>query len=240
MPILQAGHGLIKVPVKVNGVESSAIVDTGAIPNIISTKAMRELNLQIDSHEPSCSLRVANGNTVIPAGTVKFKIEIGKGTYDIECCVLESFPYDILLGMEFLMSVETIIYTGRKELWIGDAKFAMDGNIRETDGKPLRTRKRVHLPPHEVTVVCVNGRMDESEVMMIQESEAAESRGLIITHSLNKARKRKTIVGVRNNTDHEIILPKGLVIAQAFKVNEKKDCHFLGQDFADCLEPMRE
>lgn len=230
LPLLQAGRGLIKIPVKVKGVTKTALIDTGAQPNIISAATLKDLNLKTTESPPDYKIRVADGAQVSVLGQTSFDMEIGENSYKITCDIVENLPCQILLGNDFLFSIDMRLFTGRKELWIDDTRFQFINKQKETeaDGKCLRTRKKVRLEANESAVVTVEGRLPHDQLFLIEETEGAEAKGVFVTRCVNYAKNKKTFVALRNGTARPIVLPKGVVIAQAFKIEKpEKDCLLL-------------
>lgn len=208
-----------------------AIIDTGARPNIIGTSAIDKLNLRVTEPSPGYGIRVADGKVVPVTGRTSFKIDIGNNSYPITCDVVDSFPYDVLLGNEFLFSIDMQLFTGRNELWIDDNRFKINNKCSETEGKALRTRKRTHLQPNETAILCVEGRVKDRELFLIEGSHGAEAKGLIVTRSINYAKTRRMVIGVKNETSRIITLPKGVVIAEATRIDDPdNDCLMITPD----------
>lgn len=108
--------------------KTTAMIDTGASINMISTEFAKTLTLsRADTVAPDCSVRVANGAVVQPLSKIFVSVEIdGKGVNErTPFLVMKDLPYPVIIGLGFLKenSVSLVFGPERNRIVIGETVY---------------------------------------------------------------------------------------------------------------------
>ena len=210
---------LIKVPSEINKVSVDAIVDTASEISIISETAFKKTGLMLDDEEPAVNLRMANG-TVTPAKRqASTSIKIGDCSYDIRLIVLEKFPYDVLVGLDFILCYDTSINSREGEVWIGESCFKLPNPTSRTPHRNVGwTDTRTVIPPRSEIVMPIRCSKRNVGTFLVEGIETCESMGLSVAATLSESSDRLLLARVANITPHEIVLEKGTALVKWEKV----------------------
>ena len=112
----------MKVPVNVNGMNTFAVIDTGADATIVSEKVATEAGIIVpDRSTSSRLLNATNDSEMIAIGGVTATIQLANNVYNWKVFVAP-IRDPILLGLDFMKFINAIIYTGQGDI-------AIDGSI---------------------------------------------------------------------------------------------------------------
>ena len=211
---------LIKVPSEINTVPVDSIVDTASEISIISKTAFEKTGLVLDDEEPCVNLRMANG-TVTPAKRqATTSIKIGSASYDVCLIVIDEFPYDVLLGLDFILCYDTSINSREGEVWIGETCFELPSPKFRTQHRNIcRNEVRTVIPPRSEIVLQIRCPKTSSGVFLVEGIETCDSMGLSVAATLSEASDRRLLARVANITANEIVLEKGIALVKCEKVN---------------------
>ena len=112
------GGKAMKVPVSVNGIDTYAVIDTGADATIVSEKVATEAGIIVP--EKSTSFRLLNAindSEMIAIGGVTATIQLANHVYNWKVFVAPVRD-PILLGLDFMKFINAIIYTGQGDVAI--------------------------------------------------------------------------------------------------------------------------
>ena len=100
----------LTAPVKIEGVNIQALIDTGAACSAISHKLLKKIGFKID-RPARYRIKGIKGNTIIPLGELEnCPVNIGGVTVNIDIAVLDaSNDYDLILGNNLLSKTEATI-----------------------------------------------------------------------------------------------------------------------------------
>ena len=99
-------HQVLRV--KVYSEETFALLDSGAIPNVMSLPMVERLNLELRPTERS--VKVANGSTEACTGVAeRVPIRFGEITVYLDFLVLPGAPYDVIIGAPALTNLRARI-----------------------------------------------------------------------------------------------------------------------------------
>ena len=115
---------MIKIPVKINGQDVSAILDTAAEVSILSDQLFKQLNIK-----PKVVKKVimhAAGRDMQMAGTKldSVRLKIGSQEY-LEPLYVAPIEDDMLLGLDFLLKYHARVDLESQVLHIGDKKLPL-------------------------------------------------------------------------------------------------------------------
>ena len=215
---------LIRIPSSINSVNVESIVDTASDVSIISRKAFEKTGLEKDSEMPQVNLRMANG-TVSPAKQqATTTINIGNSSYDVCLIVVEDFPHDVLLGLDFILCYDTSINSREGEVWIGESCFQLPNpKFRKQHQNLCRNLERIRIPARSEIVLPIRCSKRNSGIYLVEGTEICDGMGISVAATLSEVSDRHLLARVANITANEIILEKGTVLCKCEKVVFEKD-----------------
>jgi hypothetical protein len=105
------------VAAEVESKEVLALLDSGAVPDIMSSRLARLLQLQPKS--TSRNITVANGATTAGAGVLQgVNVKFGDIQVHLDFLVIENPPFDIIVGMPTMEALRTCIDTGKQLIYM--------------------------------------------------------------------------------------------------------------------------
>ena len=110
---LQAMTGIgvadtLRLPVSINGITLTALVDSGFTHTFLCDAAVSRLGLQVVP-QPGLSVKVANGERISSRGRVTTTLTIGTEDFPTTCYSLPLDGFDLVLGVEWLRSLGPVI-----------------------------------------------------------------------------------------------------------------------------------
>ena len=215
LDIVVTGAGLITLPIQAYDVPIKAVLDTGSQVNAISAAALAKFGLRsLEVCETNITLRMADGSTSTARKEVVLPLCIGSKTYDVRFVIIDTFPFEVLLGLEFILDSEVKLLTGEKELWIGSACFPLPRPLHKPRETPLFALEMFKVPPHSEVAVTLHALDRPSKLLMVSKAQAASDLGLLVANSLDEGNDG-VHVRLANPTSSEVTVPAGVIIAQA-------------------------
>ena len=145
-PIRADETALICIPVVVKNHGFEAVIDSGSKRNILSRAALDSLQLAIGP-KPDLALKVVNGGLVLPDGSLIVDVYVGgKRMRDVEFIVINSFPYDVLLGKTFCEKAGLVLDFQRKQV-------RLDANTWQYERSTVATAHRGQIIEAQVEVM---------------------------------------------------------------------------------------
>ena len=210
---------LITIPSQINAVNVDAIVDTASEVSIISRKTFEKTGLEKDAEMPAVTLRMANGILSPANQQATTTINIGNSSYDVCLIVVEDFPYDILLGLDFILCYDTSIISKEGEVWIGESCFQLPNpKFRSQHRNLCRNHFRTTIAPRTEVILPIRCPKNSSGVFIVEGTEICDSMGISVAATLSTASDRLLYARVANITASEIVLDKGMVLFKCEKV----------------------
>lgn len=114
------------VKIKVYGMDSEALMDSGAVPNLISERLCNILSLPFDRR--SVGLTVADGQRASSAETISdIPVSIDSLHISMDFYVMESPPFDVIMGVPTLEALRGCLDFGLRQvsLFAGDTKAVL-------------------------------------------------------------------------------------------------------------------
>ena len=125
---------LIHEIIGINGIKTSALVDTGADLNFISTQYLEKIKLKPLSISPK-TVEIGNGKLIIITKSVKIKLNLESfpsESYSTEAYVFPGNVNDFIIGQDFLALQDIHIDNKNKRIY----KF--DERMKEITTKPIQ------------------------------------------------------------------------------------------------------
>ena len=225
-PLLVDESRLITIPIQIQGTTQRAAVDSGSTLNIISNGCAGKHHLPVIECQRNISLRMADGTRATPDGETIMTFSVGPDVFTVPCVVLNGFPYECLLGMNFMRSAPLDIIASEGIVRVGKSKTEIEMPINDDCEALLFTSESVIVPPETKKIVKVSGRNLRGARFYLVEG-LPESAPLLLPPLLARGRHwRNTsdlLVCVENHTSSRIKLRAGTRLATAVAVRSE-DC----------------
>ena len=189
----------------------SSILDTGAQINIVSREFANLLSKTPRKLDTPLNLQLADGRTSKVTDGLTLKLLIGSSEFDVDFVIVETFPYSLLLGLEFILSTDVHILPNKNEIWIAGARFLIDPENRNCDKTELKTESLLVVPKGgeiAVTLKC----HQKSGLLLCEASEIAETFGLLVAATVSRAKDHHVLVRLANPTSKAVLIPKGTTL----------------------------
>ncbi|MBS2634115.1 retroviral-like aspartic protease, partial [Salmonella enterica subsp. enterica serovar 1,4,[5],12:i:-] len=92
----------------VDGVRTSALVDTGAAVSVMDAKLSRLLR-KVTTPLSGLSLRTASAQSIHPTAVCTARVIIQDALYAVEFIIISSCSHDVILGWDFLARHAAVI-----------------------------------------------------------------------------------------------------------------------------------
>lgn len=225
--------GLFHVPVRIQGKEVDAIVDTGAAYCIVSESVARRVGLALEPPPPDLNIRVANGDVTAPDACFTTDLVVaGEATVSpVLVLVMRDLPCPMLLGSNYLhdMGVSLAYDPLGAKLTVNGRSFMSLRAPRD----PLVTReeKVVHvrlvedlvLPPGTGTLAPGRADVRQNRKYFVSADNVDLVEGLEVPDSLiqtTEGRGHRIIkVPVLNRTRQALFLAKDQLVATAERLH---------------------
>ena len=115
----QESNSLIVFEAKINGINVSCCVDTGASFVFINDTLISKLNLTGIKKTPyKVKVKLANDSIQTCSYLVTIPLMINETIYSIGALILNALPYDVLIGMNFLRKFDARILISSNQIEI--------------------------------------------------------------------------------------------------------------------------
>ena len=161
-----------KVRCKINGYETTCLVDTGANISAIRSDVVKTLGLQIDEQK-NITFATAANSLVTTKGSVVVNICFGSLTLPVRCHVVDSLTQPVIFGYDALQQHRAIIDACTSEVRFPSSGSGSSGSgsgssgtgspeaqNKDVSGKgytPCRLTESLNLPGHSHCYVEVTG-----------------------------------------------------------------------------------
>lgn len=215
---------LMQLPLNVNGFLVNAILDTGSQLNIISRSALEKLHVETESLSNEFVLQLADGSTQKTTKGARLSIGMGSENFETMFAVVNSFPNDLLLGLEFMQEHDVVIKTRDRKVWIEGFQFDLPESAQTLGTNPSACyiETTTEIPARSELLIQLKRLELEDDLVLCEGSETALSRGLLVAPTLCRSTKNHVWVVVANPTRASISLIPGTVMAQAETVQESE------------------
>ena len=147
--------GATLAELSVNGVGVSALIDTRATKSIAPESLARKLNLELDQSENQRRWILAdNSSTLVVVGKSKIKLAIGKSVVVHELVFTKELAYDLIIGVDILVSLGCKIDYETGALEVGGEKI--DLSVSQTKNTTVASlQESLTIEPETDQVVWV-------------------------------------------------------------------------------------
>ena len=206
----------LRVQGKVNDNPCEIILDTGTAFTVIGGDLATKISATVDqtSEYKGPQIQVANGEHIVPTGTVVVIIQIGPHTFRTRAVLAKRIPFDILLGNDFLQESDACIQPGRKQISFGTSPLTVPCFSARSKPLEVALADDVTLAPHATTValVVIHG-VTQGEGIIKPIEEVQQRFGVTVCDALVKLDNSRQVVPMHNSSNFEAHIAKGQVVA---------------------------
>ena len=216
------------VNVIINGVEMTAIHDTGAEVSVIQSAWAKKTQLKIEKAELPSRILNPNGEEFRCDGVAVEKILIGGQPRRVTLVVVEDIDIPLILGQDFLQEHEVTLNCGQGAVWYGQeliptlpVKKKSKKIYRATNGVGLALEEHLSLAKGQIAVVkCAllenTTRWSKGWTWIVEPFEKLERElGIAIPTALVEFRgDGKIFLGIANLSESTVTMQSGMVIAR--------------------------
>ena len=198
------------------------LIDSGANPNLLSTKVYREIpdDIRPPLKPVETRLMAANGDNIATHGQTRIDLHLNGATFSVLVIVADIGDTAGILGMRFLREASCTMEFDTGVLSSGGQAWQLVGP-REDECFRVRLVQEVRLPPgHGLAVlgavqssrrlpICWEGIMEGDE-SLTEQANVSVSRSLV---SIDGAVQGQTRFTLTNWSEDEVVLPAGTTVA---------------------------
>lgn len=216
----------------IDGLQVSALVDTGADYSIISGKLATSLK-KVMTPWNGTRIRTAGGHVVTPLGRCTARVKIRASTFVVTCLVLRDCSRQLILGMDFLRENGAIINL-RERMVTFSTQRATDRDADSCRRPALRVAdESVTLPPRAtafIEVTCEDLR--DGDAVAESNLSLLLLQGVCAARSLVRVRDGRSQILVTNfNFEHRHLF-RGTTVAYGDPVADVTEC-FASEEMSD-------
>lgn len=208
----------------VENFRTTGVVDTGAGVSVVSEETVvRIQNLhpkRLTVYPCETELQGANKTKIHTVGVVQLNFRLGRKKYEHWFLVTKCLPYDLILGNDFLGSIDAVINVKRALILISGEE-PIRGSCKPNDSVLLRARKPTTVAGRARSFVgVVRGPMlweegtTEDEYVVEPFSVTFEDE-FVVEHQVHKVKKDEWFgISLANHSDSPVFIEQGQVIAR--------------------------
>jgi hypothetical protein len=240
--------------ITIDGVQSMAIVDTGACISLMSAGCLEQIRKKKEKLIKMWNggnIRAAEGATLRAIGCARVEVTIGGVTKEVEMMVAESLVYDVILGNDALAAFNAVIDVKNEKMSINglEVKVHTRRATRRSDAPvaaigghttPLVLREDVTLQPREsrrLLVQTASGEGGCGDIGVIEEFKFKNKNDKQrVPRGMGKINGDGTTFIIVDNFGHKPIkLRKGTIVATWCEIdyNDKSE----NERFASTVQP---
>ena len=224
-PLLVDDTRLITIPAQIAGAAQAVAVDSGSTLNIMSDNCAQTHNLSIKSCPTNITLTMADGTKASPDGITAVSLQIGDEVFDIDCLILNNFPYGLLLGLDFMRSAPLDIIASEGILRVGKRKTEFELPLRHDTVTTLMTQEKTVIRPHTQQMLMLKGKgmhgARDFLVEGLQEVLAPLCLPPVVTRVKHRQWNSDVCVCIVNNTSAAVTIPALTAVASASPVRSE-------------------
>ena len=216
---------LIEVPITIKEQGQQAVIDSGSSLNVVSDDCVRKHHLHVVPCRQRIAIRLANGHRVFPDRQVTINATIGSEDHTIKALIIPKFPYDLLLGLDFILAAPVDILASKKEVRIGGSKFAIPPSFYRRQEEKLYCAEEVRLPPQSETIIALKGRSIKGwkEASVEGRPVLKDKYSVAMAGTLSNVRchrhSQTVMARVMNTNDFPVKIPKRTLVATAHRID---------------------
>lgn len=217
----------VTVRMRVNGVYTKVIIDTGASCSVASTAFVSSIipnYLSKLSPYTGRQVLAASGNFLKIAGYIEIPCLINKTTIITKVLVADNLPHCMLLGVDTLDMHDVSVHFNSKTVHFNKCKEMMPFSIYHLPSAAGELSEKTTIPGEHGTVVWLNASQEtvgKNREWVIEPIDAQNSL-LVFAYTVvqDNANLGKVPIQVLNLSEKEITLPAGKPIAKFFNLAE--------------------
>ena len=205
----------------VNGHNFQAIVDTGANVVVISNLAAKKAKLNvIPCH---IDVRTASGETAPVIGmTYNVPITIGDTTRKLDCYVMQTDTYSMLLGMNALFKFGVVIDVVKRQLTVEGKEYPLTICTETTPTAVFTSTEPINLPAYSQTTVEVSlsnpENLTENRIYHLETvNRSCINYGMVAAQGIFDNQNIPISILIANTTDKPVHIPAQTSIAAAYE-----------------------
>lgn len=240
-----------KVSVCVSGVNTVALVDTGAAVSVMSLPFKNRLGPKVMfACNRNAHFRGVGGEPLRPVGICSATVALGEETFRTEFTVLALATHDVILGIDFLRECGATLDCGAGEIsFRPEILPVIVEDANENLGGVFSVAEDVILPAMSATFIPVNSvctRTGTSQVLVEPDFNNSLKKNVIVPRALVEAINGSTRVWTVNASIEPVLLPCGFKIAKydehvtvsIHAVSTSADPTIRGSDYSNDLKRM--
>ena len=170
------------------------VVGTGSTITIISKKLQEKISLPLKKDfKKQITIKVADSGLLKWLGFVDIPLRLRNRIFNIKAVVIEEFPYNLLLGNDFLSTEKAIIDFLKEMLEIQTVSVPI--YVNKQDNQVILIERKIILARNKMILVAqVECEYIESEFLIFESSGNLEKTGkLLVARSLVSIIKGKLV-----------------------------------------------
>ena len=213
-----AGH--LKVPIQINGINLSAVIDSAAQVSLLNQKFVSKFLPHIKTICPIKLKGIELGRTIPAQVLDNVDLELGENTYSWQM-VSTDIDDDCLLGLDFLAHYQIDILLSKGVLAFGNKRIVLNEAVQDGSFvlKHVVLNKNVHIPANSGVTLPVrvsSKSFDEKQPLLF---EAMERKNMIMASVLFNAGETVPFTAL-NLSDKTVTLLKGSVIGMVHDLSQ--------------------
>lgn len=192
----------------VEGVQTEALVDTGASLSVISTDLCSRLR-KVKTPYDGPPLRCANAVRIQPSGVCTARVFIDGILHHIQFAVLSSCTYAMILGWDFLSSASALISCRQRTIHMTDTGSSSAGDAHS---QRFVACTDCVVPPGSEHILTLTSDTIVNGDVVLAPSGRCISGGLSISPSLVRFQDGRALIAVRNPTSAPVVLSQGTAV----------------------------
>lgn len=207
-----------KVIVSVNGVETLALVDTGAAVSVMSLSFKNRLGHKVMfACDRNVHFRGVGGEHLRAIGVCSATVTLGEEAFRTEFIVLAQATHDVILGIDFLRDSGATLDCGTGEISFRSEILPTPiDDPSETSAGVLSVAEDTLLPAMAASFIPVNSarfRSKSCTILIEGDANNMVKKNILVPRALVEATDGRSHVWTVNASSEPVVLPCGFKIA---------------------------
>ena len=198
-------HANTLVKCSIEGIETEALVDTGACVNIVKSSFIKrhELESKLGFTECPFPLTSITGNVFVPKGFTTLPLSIGSLWFQVQCMVSDDVSRDLVLGVPFLKAHYASLDMSRSIMTL-------------LSGSLVRLTRTLTVQPRCSTSVIgkVENFYPDGMEGLFTPYVGTYGEGILMMERISCVVYGKVVIAIMNATDNPISLPEFYVVGR--------------------------
>ena len=230
-------HNWSYITLKLRGIKTRALLDSGSYYSILSVDLARRLRIKIEpiTDETNHTLFSANGTALRLEGTANVILDIAQLRISHEVCVCSNLSEQFLLGRSFLSQAGANLNFKEGIVTFSDV---LDVPLQKHVNKDtlIRAKQSVCIPANSeaILVVKIHSKFNNKDVL-ITPNEGEQFMRFALANSIGHVSQGQTLCRILNFQDTSLILCKDQKLGRAEIFDNSQKC-FLVTDAKNTQE----